>query len=160
MIRQTRPISWIKPARKAWPEDRPLAIRLSVVEFDGNDRQMLEESISLLRKMKQEGFDFVDVSVGFNTPDAKIPWAPHFLADTAQKVRRETGLPGTASWYISEPIEADALIREDKIDLVALGRPLLSNPHWPYHAAKILGVENPAWATLPPPYAHWLAKHR
>lgn len=146
--------------RKVWPERLPLTTRLSVVEFDGNDEAMLAESIELLKKMKQEGLDFVDVSVGFNTPDAKIPWGPHFLADIAQRVRRETGLPGTTSWYISEPKEADALIREDKIDLVTLGRPLLANPHWPYRAARELGVENAAWKTLPASYAHWLARYR
>jgi 2,4-dienoyl-CoA reductase-like NADH-dependent reductase (Old Yellow Enzyme family) len=146
--------------RKVWPEDRPLTIRFSVVEFDDNDATMLDESIDLLRKMKQEGLDFVDVSVGFNTPLAKIPWAPHFLADTAQRVRHETGLPGSTSWYISQPKEADDLIRGDKIDVVTLGRPLLAEPHWPYLAALELGVENPAWATLPPSYAHWLAKYR
>jgi 2,4-dienoyl-CoA reductase-like NADH-dependent reductase (Old Yellow Enzyme family) len=146
--------------RKVWPEDRPLTVRFSVVEFDGNDQAMLEESLDLLKKMKQEGLDFVDVSIGFNTPEAKIPWAPNFLADLAQTVRRETGLPGTTSWYISDPKEADALIREDKIDLATLGRPLLAERHWPYRAAQVLGVLDPAWKTLPPPYAHWLAKYR
>ena len=41
-----------------------------------------------------------------------------------------------------------------------LARPLLADPHWPYAAAKALGVENAAWATLPAPYAHWLARYR
>ncbi|MFC0408383.1 NADH:flavin oxidoreductase/NADH oxidase [Roseomonas elaeocarpi] len=149
----------LKAVRAVWPEDRPLTVRLSVVEFDGNDA-MLGEAITLLRRMKAEGLDFVDVSIGFNTPEAKIPWGPNFLADTAAQVRRETGLPGATSWYISDAREADALVRDGKIDLVMLGRPLLSDPHWPYHAAKTLEVENPAWATLPPPYAHWLARYR
>ncbi|MGI4940603.1 MAG: NADH:flavin oxidoreductase/NADH oxidase [Janthinobacterium lividum] len=146
-------------ARKVWPEDRPLAVRLSVVEFDGNEA-MLDEAIALLSRMKQEGLDFVDVSIGFNTPEAKIPWGPNFMAGICQQVRRDTDLPGTTSWYISEPDEADVLVRENKVDLVTLGRPLLANPHWPYAAAKALGVENPAWATLPAPYAHWLARYR
>jgi 2,4-dienoyl-CoA reductase-like NADH-dependent reductase (Old Yellow Enzyme family) len=46
------------------------------------------------------------------------------------------------------------------VDLVTLGRPLLADPHWPYRAAKELKVDNPAWATLPAPYAHWLARYR
>lgn len=145
--------------RKVWPEDRPLSIRLSVVEFDGNDEVMLNEAIALLRRMKEEGLDFVDISVGFNTPEARIPWAPNFMTGIAQQVRKETGLPGTTSWYISQPREADELIREDKIDLVSLGRPLLANPHWPHQAARILEVEGPDWMTLPPPYAHWLARY-
>lgn len=146
--------------RKVWPENRPLAVRLSVVEFDGQDETMLAEALDLLRQMKREGLDFVDVSIGFNTPAAKIPWGPHFMAPIAARVRRETSLPATTSWYISQPAEADALVREEAVDLVSLGRPLLANPHWPFAAAKELGIENPAWATLPAPYAHWLARYR
>ncbi len=148
-----------RAVRKVWPEDRPLAVRFGVRDFDGNDETMLEESIALLRTMKAEGLDFVDVSVGFNTVDAAIPWAPHLLVDTAQSVLRQTGLPGTTSWYISDPRQADDLIRKGKLDLVTLGRPLLANPHWPYKAAQELGIESPAWMTLPAPYAHWLAKY-
>ena len=145
--------------RAVWPQDRPLTVRLGAIEFDGNDA-MLGEAIALLSRMKAEGLDFVDVSIGFNTPDANIPWAPNFMADVARQVRQETGLPGTTSWYISKPSEADALVRDGKVDLIMLGRPLLADPHWPYAAAKALEVENPAWATLPPPYAHWLARYR
>jgi len=150
--------------RKVWPEDRPLTVRLGVVEFNGpgtpENEPMLAEAIALLKRMKAEGLDLVDVSIGFNTLEAKIPWGPNFMAGVCQAVRRETGLPGTTSWYISQPAEADALVREDKVELVSLGRPLLANPHWPYAAAKALDVENPAWATLPAPYAHWLARYR
>ena len=145
--------------RRVWPENRPLTVRLGVVEFDGNDA-MIDEAIALLKRMKSEGLDFVDVSIGFNTPEAKIPWGPIFMGDIAHRVLRETGLPGTTSWYISKPDEADALVRDGKIDLIMLGRPLLADPHWPFMAAKALGVDNPAWATLPAPYAHWLARYR
>jgi hypothetical protein len=40
-----------------------------------------------------------------------------------------------------------------------LGRPLLANPCWPYEAARKLGIKQPAWATLPTPYAHWLERY-
>ncbi len=146
--------------RRVWPLDRPLTVRLSVVEFFGDDGAMLGESVALLRRMKDEGLDFVDVSVGFNTPEARIPWAENFLVETAHEVLQQTGLPGTTSWYLSsEPEKADALIRGGKIDLLTLGRPFLVNPHWPYRAAKELGIENPSWATLPAPYAHWVARY-
>ncbi len=147
--------------RKVWPQERPLTVRLGVVEFFGNDEAMLGEAVALLRRMKDEGLDFVDVSVGFNTPEARIPWAENFLVETAHEVLRQTGLPGTTSWYLSpEPEKANDLIREGKIDLVTLGRPFLVNPHWPYRAARELGIENPSWATLPAPYAHWVARYQ
>ena len=43
--------------------------------------------------------------------------------------------------------------------MVMIGRQLLADPHWPYAAAKKLGVEKPAWV-LPAPYAHWLERYR
>ena len=146
--------------RKVWPENRPLSIRFSVVEFDGNDEQMISESITLLKRMKQEGLDAVDVSVGFNTPQAKIPWGANLLAEVAARVLRETGLPGTTSWYLDGPAGADKLVRDGKIDYATLGRPLLADPHWPYRAAKELGIQDAAKKTLPIPYAHWLARYR
>ena len=144
--------------RKVWPEHLPLTARLGMIEFDGRE-ETLEESIELVRRLSALGLDLVDVSLGFNTPDAKIPWGPAFMAPIAERVRREAEVPTATSWYISDPEQADSLIRDGQVDLVMLGRRLLENPHWPYDAARALGVENPAW-TLPAPYAHWLDRYR
>lgn len=146
--------------RRVWPDDRVLAARLGVIEFDGRDEQTLGESIELLRRMKHEGLDFVDVSIGFTARESNIPWGPNMLVPTAARVRRETGLPTATSWFISDAADADAFVRDGQLDGVMLARPMLENPHWPYAAAKKLGVDNAAWATLPAAYAHWLARYR
>ncbi|MBA3678522.1 MAG: NADH:flavin oxidoreductase/NADH oxidase [Sphingosinicella sp.] len=145
--------------REVWPEDRPLTIRFGVIEFDGRDEETLAESIELVRRFKAGGIDLIDVSMGFSTPDAQIPWGPAFLAPIAEKVREGAGLPASTSWLIADPGQANRLIVEGKVDLVMMGRPLLENPHWPYLAARDLGVDRPAW-TLPAPYAHWLECYR
>lgn len=150
-------IETLAAVREVWPEHLPLAARLGVTEFDGSDD--LEEGIEMVRRLKAAGLDFIDVSIGFSTPTAKIPWGPAFMAPIAQRVRRETGMPATTSWFISEPAQADALIADDKVDLVSLGRPLLANPNWPYRAATELRIDKAAW-TLPAPYAHWLDRYR
>lgn len=143
--------------RAVWPDHLPLTARLGVTEFDGSDD--LEEGIELVRRFKAEGLDLIDVSMGFSTPTAKIPWGPALLGPTAGRVRREAGLPASTSWMISTPALAEALVAEGQVDIVALGRVMLGNPHWPYFAARELGVENPAWI-LPAPYAHWLERYR
>ncbi|MBD8688331.1 MULTISPECIES: NADH:flavin oxidoreductase/NADH oxidase [unclassified Rhizobium] len=143
--------------REVWPEHLPLAARFGVTEFDGSDD--LEEGIEMVRRFKDGGLDIIDVSIGFSTPTANIPWGPAFMAPIAQRVRREVGLPATTSWLISEAKQANSLIEDDVIDLVSLGRPLLANNHWPYQAALELGIEKPSW-TLPAPYAHWLERYR
>lgn len=153
-------IETLAAVREVWPDDRPLSARLGVIEYDGRDEETLAESIELVKRFKAEGLDFIDVSVGFSTNEAKIPWGPAFLGPVAARVRRESGLPASTSWYISQPEQAEALVREGKVDLVTLGRPLLADPHWPYAAAKALGVHDAAWKTLPAPYAHWLSRYR
>ncbi|WP_457548364.1 oxidoreductase, partial [Agrobacterium vitis] len=143
--------------RDVWPEHLPLAARFGVTEFDGSND--LEEGIEMVRRFKAGGLDIIDVSIGFSTPTANIPWGPAFMGPIAQRVRREVGLPATTSWFISEPKQADALIADDFVDMVSLGRPLLANSHWPYQAALELGIDKPSW-TLPAPYAHWLERYR
>jgi 2,4-dienoyl-CoA reductase-like NADH-dependent reductase (Old Yellow Enzyme family) len=147
--------------RKVWPANRPLAVRLGVIEYFAGDEEMTRNAIELLCRMKDEGLDFVDVSTGFNTPEANIPWATNFMVPVARRVLDETGLPGSTSWYLTRvPNEADALIRDGKLDLLAYGRPLLDDPHWPFHAARALEIENAAAQTMPAPYAHWVARYR
>jgi 2,4-dienoyl-CoA reductase-like NADH-dependent reductase (Old Yellow Enzyme family) len=152
-------VETLAAVRAVWPKELPLTARFGVIEFDGRDEETLAASIGLVSRLKAEGLDFIDVSIGFSTPEAKIPWGANFMGDVADRVRRETGLPGSTSWYISDPKAADALVAEGRVDLVMLGRPLLADPHWPYAAAKALEIADPAWV-LPAPYAHWLSRYR
>jgi hypothetical protein len=74
-------------------------------------------------------------------------------------VRREIGLPVGVSWNLGVPAAADRMIREEKIDLVLLGRPALSNPHWPVWAARELGVPDP-FDLVPEDWGWWLRNFR
>ncbi|MFT9442682.1 MAG: NADH:flavin oxidoreductase/NADH oxidase [Acetobacter papayae] len=149
----------LRAVRAVWPEDRPLCARFGIIEFDGQDEETLSNSIDLMRQMKAEGLDFMEVSIGFSTPDANIPWGPAFMAPYAHRTRQETGLPVSTSWYISEGRQADALIRNDILDIATMGRPFLANPHWPHEAARILHAKN-AGDVLPPSYAYWLNRYQ
>jgi len=144
--------------REVWPDHLPLTARVGVLDYVEGEQPM-EESIELIRRMKAAGLDFIDVSMGFNTPDvSRVPWGEHaFLAPIAQRIGREVGLPTATSWNINDPVKTDELIRTGQIDLAMIARALLSDPHWPYHAAQALGRELPQ-NVLPPPYAFWLKR--
>lgn len=64
-----------------------------------------------------------------------------------------------ASWNLGVPATADAVIKEERLDLVYLGRPALSNPHWPVWAARELGYENP-FGLVPEDWGWWLRNFR
>lgn len=145
--------------REVWPDRLPLCVRLGMLEFDGNDETTLAESIALATQFRKRGLDFLDVSIGFSTPTAKIPWGPAFLAPIAARALRESGVPGSTTWNISTPELAEHLVTTGSVNMAMIGRPLLANPHWPYAAARTLGLEKPSWV-LPAPYAHWLERYR
>ncbi|KWI39015.1 NADH:flavin oxidoreductase/NADH oxidase [Burkholderia stagnalis] len=152
-------VETLAAVRKVWPEHLPLTARFGVIEYDGRDDETLAESIALTQRLKAEGLDMLSVSVGFSTPDAQIPWGPAFLAPVAERVRREAGLPVASAWGIDTPQLAERVVADQQLDLVMVGRAHLADPHWPYYAAKQLGVERPSW-TLPASYAHWLERYK
>ena len=152
-------VETLAAVRKVWPEHLPLTARFGVIEYDGRDDETLAESIALTQRLKAEGLDMLSVSVGFSTPDAQIPWGPAFLAPVAERVRREAGLPVPSAWGIDTPQLAERVVADQQLDLVMVGRAHLADPHWPYYAAKQLGVERPSW-TLPASYAHWLERYK
>lgn len=144
--------------RQVWPERLPLTMRFGVIEYDGRDEQTLAEAIALSQQLRDGGLDFMSVSLGFSTPKANIPWGPAFLAPIAERVRRETGLPVASAWGFGRPDLAEQAVKNQQLDVVMIGRGHLENPHWPYHAAKSLGIDQPA-SVLPSPYGHWLARY-
>ncbi|MDE1916258.1 MAG: NADH:flavin oxidoreductase/NADH oxidase [Sphingomonadales bacterium] len=144
--------------RAVWPERLPLTARFGVLEYDGRDEETLGESVALVSQMREGGLDFLNVSVGFSTPDAKIPWGPAFLAPIAERMRRETGLPVATAWGMDAAKDAEHAIAARQMDLVMIGRAMLANPHYPFALAQELGMDNP-WSVLPAPYAHWLSRY-
>ena len=151
-------IETLEAVKAVWPDNLPLTIRFGVVEYDGDDDTMLPESIEVIKQFKHLGADFISVSMGFNTPDANIPWAPAFLAPIAKRVRDEAQIPVGTAWGVDLPALANDCIEQEQLDIVMVGRAHLANSNWSYEAAKALGLEKPAWV-LPAPYAHWLNRY-
>ena len=146
--------------REVWPERYPLTIRLG--SDDLNDKGVqFDESIVAIGWMKEHGVDFADLSIGFNTDEMKvIPFADlAFMVERGTRVKREVGIPVGVSWNLGLPAVADRVIREELIDLVFLGRPALSNPHWPLWAARELAHNDP-FSMVPEDWAWWLRNFR
>jgi 2,4-dienoyl-CoA reductase-like NADH-dependent reductase (Old Yellow Enzyme family) len=130
--------------RQVWPENLPLAVRISAIDWMPGGWQ-IEDSIALAKLLKAEGVDLVDCSSGGVVPDAKITVAPGYQVPFAEKIRHGAGIPTAAVGFITEPKQADDIVREGKADVVLLARQMLVDPYWPAHAAKALGHK------LPPP---------
>jgi len=84
-------------------------------------------------------------------PDAEVPVAPNFQVPFAERIRREAGLPTAAVGLITEPAQADDIIRSGRADIVLLAREMLRDPYWPLHASRALEQKPPL--TPPVQYA-------
>ncbi|KFZ38933.1 NADH:flavin oxidoreductase [Shewanella mangrovi] len=149
----------LRAVREVWPENLPLTARFGVIEFDGRDEETLAESIELVRQFKAAGLDMLNVSMGFSTQNANVPWASGFMVPYAAQVAQQTEIPVATSWCIDDPLLANQAIADGSIDLVMIGRAHLADPHYPLQIALALGEEKPA-AVLPEQYAYWLSRYR
>ncbi len=142
------PLEVFAAMRAAWPEDRPLGVRVSATDWvEGGWTP--EETVVFAGALKALGCDFLDVSSGGLDPRQEVPLAPGYQVPFAEKVRKETGLATMAVGLIDDPRQAEEIVASGRADLVALARGLLYDPHWAWHAAEALGAE----ATYPTQYA-------
>lgn len=151
----------VAATRAAWPENKPLFVRISSV--DGTpDGWSLDDSVWLAGELKELGVDVVDCSsggiAGSATAGRSAP-PPGFQVPYAERIRTETGLKTQAVGLILEAEQAEAIIAEGQADIVAIGREMLWDPNWPLHAADALGADKD-FATWPPQYGWWLDKRR
>lgn len=142
------PLRVAAAVRAVWPDEWPLSVRLSATDWvDGG--WDLEQSIELARWLKDLGVDLIDCSSGAISAAARAPAAPGFQVPFAEAIRRQAGIATAAVGLITEPAQADAIVRADQADLVFIGRAMLDDPHWALHAAQALQADG-AW---PLPYA-------
>ena len=66
-----------------------------------------------------------------------------------RRIRRDTGILTMGVGLITEPEQAEQALRDGLVDLVALGRAMMYQPRWAWHAAERLGAD----AYFPPQYA-------
>jgi 2,4-dienoyl-CoA reductase-like NADH-dependent reductase (Old Yellow Enzyme family) len=129
-----------KAARDVWPESHPLFVRISATDWKEGGWD-LQQSVELSRKLKGLGVDLIDVSSGGTAPRVQIPVGPGFQVGFAAAIRRETGILTGTVGMISDPAQAETILRTEQADLVFLAREMLRDPYWPRRAAQELGVK-------------------
>lgn len=147
--------------RGAMPDEAPLFFRISAVDGGDGVGWTLDDSVVLARQLKVRGVDVIDCSSGGidmnHMPAARLPRGPAFQVPFAERVRADADVATMAVGLITEAEQAEAIVRDGQADLVALARELMSDPHWPAHAAIALGADD-AYATWPDQVGWWLER--
>lgn len=137
----------VQAVRAVWPERLPLTVRLSCSDWvEGG--WTIEESVELSRRLKAAGVDLIDCSSGGSVAAAKIPVGAGYQVPFAERIRREAGMATAAVGLITDPMQADQIVRNGQADLVLLARELLRDPNWPLRAARALHTKSPPSAPV------------
>jgi 2,4-dienoyl-CoA reductase-like NADH-dependent reductase (Old Yellow Enzyme family) len=94
--------------------------------------------VAFAKLMKQAGVDLIDVSTGGNHPAQQIPVGPGYQVHHSETIHRDADIPTGTVGMITEPVQADQIIRAGQGNLVLLAREMLRHPYWPLHAAETL----------------------
>lgn len=133
------PLEVAATVREEWPREKPVFYRMSCVDEAG---WSIEDTVRFALMLKGAGIDLIDCSSGslFDSSLARPPRPrePGYQVPFAETVRREADMRTMAVGLITEPLEAEAILAGRRADLVALGREMLRNPHWPHGAREIL----------------------
>jgi NADPH2 dehydrogenase len=127
----------IAAVRKAIGKDCPLFYRLGADDFLPGGLTP-EEGRRAAAHLAEAGIDCMDVSGGLTGSGRDRFTDQGFFVPLAEGIKREVPIPVIGVGNIREAEYADRVVREGRIDLVAVGRELLKDPGWAQKAAKRL----------------------
>ncbi len=149
----------VEEARRFWPEEKPLFVRLSVEDDAGFGP---DQSVAVARAVGPLGVDVIDCSSGGMTGVPGLGSGAvgyGYQVPYAERLKRDGGVMSMAVGLIVHADQAEAILQEGRADLIAIAREAMYNPNWPMDAAIKLGAD-PAAASTPPPVTYWLDKRR
>lgn len=129
----------VENVRNEWPDRNPLFVRISATDWAEGGWD-IEQSIELAQWLRTMEVDLIDCSSGGLVSHTRIPVGAGYQVPFAERIRREANIATAAVGLITEPEQAETIIREEQADIVLLARQLLRDPYWPLHAARQLGV--------------------
>ncbi|MEI7453295.1 MAG: NADH:flavin oxidoreductase/NADH oxidase [Actinomycetes bacterium] len=134
------PLMVAKAVRDAWPEDKPLFVRISATDWaDGGWH--IADSVAYVKALEKLGVDLIDASSGGTLNNAAIPNEVNYQIDLAAQIKAHTGVLTAAVGRITQSEQAEQLLADNKADACFLARQMLRDPHWPLRAAHELGAK-------------------
>ena len=142
------PLQVFAALRAAWPVEKPLSVRISATDWAEGGLSDAD-CLAIAREFVAAGVDLVDVSTGQTVADASPVYGRMFQLPWADMIRNEAGVAVMCVGNITSADQVNTIIAAGRADLVALGRPHLTDPFFTLHAAAAYGVRDVA---CPPQY--------
>jgi 2,4-dienoyl-CoA reductase-like NADH-dependent reductase (Old Yellow Enzyme family) len=132
------PLEVFEAVRAAVPADFPVWVRVSAIDWVEGGWNVAD-TVAFAQALQARGCAAIHVSSGGVSPEQAIRLGPGYQVPFARQVKAGVDIPVIAVGLITEPEQADAIVRAGEADAVALARAMLYDPRWPWHAAAALG---------------------
>jgi len=143
------PLRVFKAMREAWPESKPMSVRISATDWLESEGVTPDEAVSIAKMFSEQGADIIDVSAGQTSIDANPVYGRMFQTPFSDRIRNEAKIQTMAVGNIYEADHVNSILMAGRADLVCLARPHLSDPYWTLHTAAANGDREMQW---PLPY--------
>lgn len=132
------PLEVADAVRAAWPQHKPLSVRISAVDWKPGGMRP-EDSVEVARLLEAHDCDIVDVSAGQTVPDQQPVYGRLFQTPFSDRIRHEVGISTMAVGNISSYMDVNTILAAGRADICLLARAHLFDPYWTRHAAYTLG---------------------
>ena len=133
------PAEVIKAVRTSLPTEVPVFYRFGADDMVEGGLTPKEAKLAA-PLLEQAGVDVLDISGGLGGGGSDRFTEQGYFVPLAQSIRESVKIPVAGVGNITQAEYADRIVREGRVDLVALGRKLLSDPDFPKLAAQKLGM--------------------
>lgn len=128
----------IKGIKKVCGSDFPVQVRISAEEFIPNGMH-IEDVVVYAHLFEKAGADSISISTGTPGGGMIVPthyYRPGFNVINAEKVKKAVNVPVICVGRINDPELASDIIKDQKADLVALGRQSVCDYEFPKKIAE------------------------
>ena len=126
----------IEAIKTVW--NGPLFVRISASDYH-EEGLTVADYVEMAKWMKEQEIDVIDVSSGAVVP-ANIHTYPGYQVRFAEKIKEESAIATGAVGLITNGLQAEEILQNERADFIFIARELLRDPYWPRTAAKQLGV--------------------
>lgn len=131
------PLEIVAEVRRQVGTGYPVFYRLGASDML-EDGLTIEEGQRIAVALVGAGVDVVDVSGGLGGSLHPTLTGQGFLVPLAEEIKRVVKVPVIGVGGITQPGFADEVIREGRVDMVAVGRAILYDPQWGRRAVAAL----------------------
>ena len=138
------PLEVFEAMRAVWPEERPMAVRISAVDWAPGGLTDAE-AVEVARAFVAAGCDLVDVSSGQTVPHQQPVYGRMYQVPFSDRIRNELGCATMAVGAVTDWDQVNTIVAAGRADLVALARRHLADPHFTLRAAAYYGHRDQHW---------------